>query len=597
MARLLETKLKAQGYKVYLDVHTAERGVYTDRHKRQVQTSSDLILVLSPGSMDDCFDPRDAVVQEIRWALEAGVNIIPYVLEGFKRPLSAPPEVNKVLDIQGVEDSAAYADSAFESLLSMMQDSAYTNGVPPMSRHTSGQVQHGGSSVGLDKTVRPAPRPRRSGGLFRFIVIIALLALAAAVLNNVLSGQEQQVITLNAVSAEDGILLVWTEVDNPHATYTLNVQDASGAWRSRITTSGTSYTDTRVEPGNTYRYQIVARSDGKTIASAEQTFRLVATSVSATPTRSAATATPRLTSVSMRIYATPLSGAVQLNWSSANISDVRYQLERRTGDSNAWQTLTRTTATTFTDTSAWPSTVYEYRITASDSRYDYGSAICTGIALDTATPVPAYAEYMPWIPAGGIHANCGSRQSIMWVQQCLRKLLNTSLAVDGNWGSVTEEAVLQFKRTYGLPADDAFLQADEVRFMLDLYVQRNQPLDYLAPYAALDGAVSEDSGSANTGFSYERYLPVIPAGGVHANCGNRDSIMWVQQCLRRIGYGSLAVDGNWGSATDNAVLAFKRANGFSASSSVLTRDVLIAMLREYYEENQPLSYLEGYAAP
>ena len=70
--------------------------------------------------------------------------------------------------------------------------------------------------------------------------------------------------------------------------------------------------------------------------------------------------------------------------------------------------------------------------------------------------------------------------------------------------------------------------------------------------------------------------------------------MWVQQCLRRLGYGELAVDGNWGNQTNGAVREFKLDNGYSTNSYTLTREMIYKMLDLYYEKNQPLDYLTPY---
>lgn len=98
--------------------------------------------------------------------------------------------------------------------------------------------------------------------------------------------------------------------------------------------------------------------------------------------------------------------------------------------------------------------------------------------------------------------------------------------------------------------------------------------------------------SSNTPVYY-RYLPEIPTGGIRAGCGNSNSIKWVQQCLRSCGYGQLAVDGNWGQQTNNAVLAFCRDNGFG-NCNVVDYDIACAMLYMFYSKGMPLSYLEHY---
>lgn len=94
-----------------------------------------------------------------------------------------------------------------------------------------------------------------------------------------------------------------------------------------------------------------------------------------------------------------------------------------------------------------------------------------------------YPEYMPYVPSDNISPSTYPRESIMWVQQCLRRLDYGQLAVDGKWGNQTTNAVAQFKRDYGF----THVPYNEVNYamvckMLQLYVQRSQPLNYLSPY-------------------------------------------------------------------------------------------------------------------
>ena len=86
-------------------------------------------------------------------------------------------------------------------------------------------------------------------------------------------------------------------------------------------------------------------------------------------------------------------------------------------------------------------------------------------------------------------------------------------------------------------------------------------------------------------------LPVIPAGGIAEDSTDK-SVMWVQQVLRRIGYGELAVDGNWGAQTDAAVKQFSADYGYNARS--ITYEMACHMLRLYLATNSPLSYITIY---
>lgn len=103
-------------------------------------------------------------------------------------------------------------------------------------------------------------------------------------------------------------------------------------------------------------------------------------------------------------------------------------------------------------------------------------------------------------------------------------------------------------------------------------------------------------GSVSYSTMYASYLPYIPAEGITPECRNTDSIKWVQQCLRRLGYGNLAVDGDWGSQTSTAVRQFKADYGYSTLTVNLTREIVCAMLDAYCQRGQPLEYL-GHFVP
>ncbi|MBE5796924.1 MAG: peptidoglycan-binding protein [Clostridiales bacterium] len=93
---------------------------------------------------------------------------------------------------------------------------------------------------------------------------------------------------------------------------------------------------------------------------------------------------------------------------------------------------------------------------------------------------------------------------------------------------------------------------------------------------------------------YYKYLPAVPYGGITPTCGNRNSIMWVQQCLRSLGYGKLAVDGNWGNQTASAVREFKLDYGFGSDGYQVSYDAVCKMLDMFYKRDLPLRYLEHY---
>lgn len=92
---------------------------------------------------------------------------------------------------------------------------------------------------------------------------------------------------------------------------------------------------------------------------------------------------------------------------------------------------------------------------------------------------------------------------------------------------------------------------------------------------------------------FSQALPYIPSEGITPECSNKKSIMWVQQTLRKIGYGEIAVDGKWEAQTNTAVSQFERDYGY-AKQNVVTYEMACHMLRLYLATDSPLRYITIY---
>lgn len=106
------------------------------------------------------------------------------------------------------------------------------------------------------------------------------------------------------------------------------------------------------------------------------------------------------------------------------------------------------------------------------------------------------------------------------------------------------------------------------------------------------GDIEHSASSTTTPSWFIDALPLIPAGGITAVSADK-SVMWVQQVLRRIGYGQLAVDGNWGAQTDAAVQQFASDYGYNTRNCI-TYEMACHMLRMYIATDSPLRYITIY---
>lgn len=82
-AHILFQELTNLGYSVFQDVETLRSGRFDDVIHKTIEQCTDFILILSPHSLDGCFDSSDWIRREVQWALNAQKNIIPVLLQGF----------------------------------------------------------------------------------------------------------------------------------------------------------------------------------------------------------------------------------------------------------------------------------------------------------------------------------------------------------------------------------------------------------------------------------------------------------------------------------------------------------------------------------
>jgi subtilisin family serine protease len=114
-----------------------------------------------------------------------------------------------------------------------------------------------------------------------------------------------------------------------------------------------SYTDLRVQPGNTYFYRVYAYNPGGGSGYAN--------------TATASTPPVTLPNAPSSLKATALSlGRVSLTWKDNANNEDGFQIERRTGSTGTWQLIATVTTNTksHTDTSTARRTTYNYRVRA-----------------------------------------------------------------------------------------------------------------------------------------------------------------------------------------------------------------------------------------
>jgi hypothetical protein len=127
-AKLIYDRLRMDGYSVFFDIDTLEKGDFDNELEQRVHDCKDFLLVLNPGVFDRFFDPEcdpkdDWVRQEIKCALEANKNIVPLILDEFAYPKNLPEEVKNItkknaIDLNPKHFEGAYARMKQKFLLS-----------------------------------------------------------------------------------------------------------------------------------------------------------------------------------------------------------------------------------------------------------------------------------------------------------------------------------------------------------------------------------------------------------------------------------------------------------------------------------------------
>ena len=123
LARLLEYKLTARGFKVFFDVESLRSGPFDKTLFEKIAECTDILVVLPPNGLDRCTDPEDWVRLEVARALQLNKKIIPITMKNFKFPATLPENINQLRYMQGIEANNDFFEFAIEKLVSKFLDS------------------------------------------------------------------------------------------------------------------------------------------------------------------------------------------------------------------------------------------------------------------------------------------------------------------------------------------------------------------------------------------------------------------------------------------------------------------------------------------
>ncbi|MBQ8843114.1 MAG: hypothetical protein IJZ65_10855, partial [Ruminiclostridium sp.] len=165
---------------------------------------------------------------------------------------------------------------------------------------------------------------------------------------------------VKAVAGEGKITITWDSVDG--ATK-YRVQRLNGtSWSSINYPTATSYVDTNVTAGTTYKYRVLAYVNNAWSTAS-----------------SVVTATPVASIIPQNVKAVAGDGKITITWSAVS-GATKYRVQRLNGTS--WSTVNYPTATSYVDTAVTAGTTYKYRVLAY-----VNNAWSTASSVVSATPV------------------------------------------------------------------------------------------------------------------------------------------------------------------------------------------------------------------
>ena len=122
MARILYDRFKLMGLHPFLDLKELGAGHFDENLFRNIEGSSNFLLILPQNALDRCFNEKDWLKLEIEHAIKYNKNIIPVFAENFKWPEELPASLKDLRRYNGVTWSQEYNDAAFSSIVNKLKN-------------------------------------------------------------------------------------------------------------------------------------------------------------------------------------------------------------------------------------------------------------------------------------------------------------------------------------------------------------------------------------------------------------------------------------------------------------------------------------------
>ncbi|NOZ20011.1 MAG: toll/interleukin-1 receptor domain-containing protein [Planctomycetes bacterium] len=121
LARLVRNSLVQRGYRVFMDVEDLRTGPFNKALAECIRFCTDVVIILTPGSLDRCFNQGDWVRLEIAYALQQKKNIIPVMARGFEwPPKPLPKDIGGLPLFNALTPAHEIFDASMDKLASLL---------------------------------------------------------------------------------------------------------------------------------------------------------------------------------------------------------------------------------------------------------------------------------------------------------------------------------------------------------------------------------------------------------------------------------------------------------------------------------------------
>lgn len=121
MARLVYEFLKQQGYRVFMDVEDLKSGPFNTALFDKIDSATDAVVILTPGSLDRCHEKDDWLRLEVAYAIQKNKNIIPVMTNDFSWPSEPlPVGITALPTFQGIVPSHVLFKESLKKLTSLL---------------------------------------------------------------------------------------------------------------------------------------------------------------------------------------------------------------------------------------------------------------------------------------------------------------------------------------------------------------------------------------------------------------------------------------------------------------------------------------------